>query len=1069
MTSARARLAAGVVASLRGGALQATLVYALLIGLFLSTPLARYGEVHYSSADLMQDFGLTRVEGDHRPGNPLQSDAVTQMQPWLMFNRAEFSEGRFPLWNPRNGAGCPHFANYQSAVVSPFSAPFYVLSFKAALLASAALKLLALALFTYLFLRRLGLAHAAALFGGAAFAFAGHNVLLLYFPHVGAMFALPAGCLAVEIAAQRARRAIETGEAARLFAPLAGLTAAFTVGLLAGNPEPFYFSALFVAAFTLARLVGLWIDLRAIERARVRIATFASQTFFAAALAAGLTAFQVLPFFEFLQLSRVYEERSHAQTPLDPMTWPLALFPDALGNPSLPYQISIEVPPPNYELVNVAYGGGTALFLALLAGVFAVRDRKARFFVVGGAVWLVYAYDVFGAAKLFALLPTVDMAPMNRSQGVWNFVVACAAAVFLDRAAKRVGRREWLGAAAVVAAASVMLVACLIGIDRLIERFASVPTPHRDLFRAFVPPHLRDMSVLFGAGALGAALLWLARASWQRNVLTSVALAASFASTGWLWRDYNPVCEDRFFFPRTEAITKLAEIVGNERVAILGEDTIPPDANLPYGLSLIANYDGMWVRDYDHLYRDQFGDTHNWRPVLRASGRALRTFGVSYVLAKWGWNPVDNGLAEFGRARGQAPLRHEIVPNQNLTQTFRSRRNGLRTVMVYLGAPVDGPPCSALLEVVEVASGRVVVQRTVDVEELRRSLYSGPWITWPYSLPLDPRGRPYVVHFDPIHDSAGKDYELRLSSTDALKGGAIVAWSLPLNAYGEGEAKRSGRKLPGEVLFDFSSTTGDFEEVATLGDFTLYRMKEPMPRYALVNEAVEFDSRERVLDMLRSPSFDPRRRVVLEKDADAQNSAPIVRRRVVQFSDHDWVYLVGSDGRSLVHIDDEATFLANEFLWNQIEKLAPSARSDFVFVPDDDRGAKQKAGLRLVTPESPFMAQPKVLEETPTRIRLEVERLQTGYLVVAQTYFPGWKARLDGVETPIVRANYAFSAVQIPPGRFEVELSYEPGSLRIGLWIGAASLAAGALAWAVSRRSRRSRTGLTGLAESITL
>lgn len=1068
MTSARARLAASVFASLRHGALQATLVYALLIGLFLSTPLARYGEVHYSSADLMQDFGLTRVESVQRAGNPLQSDAVTQMQPWLMFNRAELAEGRFPLWNPWNGAGCPHFANYQSAVVSPFSVPFYVLSFKAALLASAALKLLSLALFTYLFLRKLGLAHAAALFGGVAFAFAGHNVLLLYFPHVGAMVALPAGCLAIEVAAQRTRRAIESGAHQPLFAPLAGLTAAFGVGLLAGNPEPFYFSALFVAAFTVARLAGLWIDLRAIPRAQARIAAFASQAFFAAALAAGLTAFQVLPFFEFLDLSRVYEERSSTQTPLDPAMWPLALFPDALGNPSLPYQISIEVPPPNYELVNVAYSGGTALFLALLAGAFAVRDRKARFFVLAGAVWLVYAYDFFGAAKLFALLPTVDMAPMNRSQGVWNFVVACAAAVFLDRAARRAGRREWLGACAIVAAAGVMLVASLIGIDRLIERFASVPTPHRDLFRAFVPPHLRDMSVLFGVGALAAALLWLARASWQRNLLASAALAASFASTGWTWRDYNPVCEDRFFFPRTAAITELARIVGNERVAILGEDTIPPDANLPYGLSLIANYDGMWVRDYDHLYRDQFGDTHNWRPVLRASERALRTFGVSYVLAKWGWNEVDNGLAEFGRARGQAPLRHEIVPNQPLTQTFRSRRNGLRTVMVYLGAPVAGPPCTAQIEVVEVATGRVVVQRTVEVEELRRSLYAGPWIRWPYSLALDPRGRPYVVHFDPIADSAGKDYELRLTSSDALKGGAIVAWSLPLNAYGDGEAKRAGRRLPGEVLFDFSSATGGFEEVAILGDFTLYRMKEPMPRYALVNEAVEFDSRERVLDMLRSPSFDPRRRVVLEKEAGAP-AAAVVRRRVVQFSDHDWVYLVGPDGRSLVHIDDEATFLANEFLWNQIEKLPPSARADFVFVPDDDREAKQRAGLRLVTPESPFMPQPKVLEETPTRIRLEVERLQTGYLVVAQTYFPGWKARLDGVEAPLLRANYAFSAVQIPPGRFEVELSYEPDSLRIGLWIGAASLAAGVLAWALSWRAGRGRTRLPTPGESITL
>src|SRR5439155_26766529 len=112
----------------RSESLHGAIVLLLCLWVFFSTPLSRYDEVIYSSADLTQAFSLTRLEPGHKPGNQLQSDAVTQMQPWLMFNRDELGAGRVPLWNPWNGAGCPHFANYQSAVFSPFSLPFFVLS-----------------------------------------------------------------------------------------------------------------------------------------------------------------------------------------------------------------------------------------------------------------------------------------------------------------------------------------------------------------------------------------------------------------------------------------------------------------------------------------------------------------------------------------------------------------------------------------------------------------------------------------------------------------------------------------------------------------------------------------------------------------------------------------------------------------------------------------------------------------------------------------------------------------------------------------------------------------------------
>lgn len=366
----------------------AILVQALLMVAFFWTPLSRYGEVHYSAADLTQAMSLTRIEPGHRPGNQLQSDAVTQMQPWLLFNRGELAAGRFPLWNPLNAAGAPHFANYQSAVLSPFSVPFYVLDFKPALLASAMLKLLVLGAFTYLFLREIGCGWLAATVGGVAFQFAGHNVLLLYFPHVGAMCALPAGLYFVERALRRTSEALASGGRARLFPALSGLTASLVLGLLAGNPEPFYFASWGIGAWIVARLVGLWREHRG-RAARREIAGAAGKIALSIAIAAGLAAFQVLPFLEYLRSSRVLEQRSMRQTPLDPQWWPLLLFPDALGSPSSYYRVSDTLPPPNYELVNVSYVGGIVVLLAALCPFVARGRRGWTFFPLFAVVWFV--------------------------------------------------------------------------------------------------------------------------------------------------------------------------------------------------------------------------------------------------------------------------------------------------------------------------------------------------------------------------------------------------------------------------------------------------------------------------------------------------------------------------------------------------------------------------------------------------------------------------------------------------------------------------------------------------------
>jgi hypothetical protein len=72
-------------------------------------------------------------------------------------------------------------------------------------------------------------------------------------------------------------------------------------------------------------------------------------------------------------------------------------------------------------------------------------------------------------------------------------------------------------------------------------------------------------------------------------------------------------------------------------------------------------------------------------------------------------------------------------------------------------------------------------------------------------------------------------------------------------------------------------------------------------------------------------------------------------------------------------------------------------------------------------------------ERTSDRIALEVVAKRNGVLVVADTDYPGWEATVDGAPAPILRANLAFRAVEVPAGTHRVEFRFRPASARHGL------------------------------------
>jgi hypothetical protein len=89
--------------------------------------------------------------------------------------------------------------------------------------------------------------------------------------------------------------------------------------------------------------------------------------------------------------------------------------------------------------------------------------------------------------------------------------------------------------------------------------------------------------------------------------------------------------------------------------------------------------------------------------------------------------------------------------------------------------------------------------------------------------------------------------------------------------------------------------------------------------------------------------------------------------------------------------------------------------------------------LREASASDPFEGRVTRLELAPDRVRLEAELSRPGYVVLVDSWDPGWQATVDGRPAPVLRANVAFRAVPVPAGRHAIEQRYRPRSVTLGL------------------------------------
>ncbi len=97
-------------------------------------------------------------------------------------------------------------------------------------------------------------------------------------------------------------------------------------------------------------------------------------------------------------------------------------------------------------------------------------------------------------------------------------------------------------------------------------------------------------------------------------------------------------------------------------------------------------------------------------------------------------------------------------------------------------------------------------------------------------------------------------------------------------------------------------------------------------------------------------------------------------------------------------------------------------------------GAELHAGGAQMPDESA-----QITTYQPERVVVSVHSNADAYLLLTDTWYPGWTARVDGVETPIQRADLIFRAVRVGAGTHQIEFDYHPASFFNGATISIAA------------------------------
>lgn len=211
----------------------------------------------------------------------------------------------------------------------------------------------------------------------------------------------------------------------------------------------------------------------------------------------------------------------------------------------------------------------------------------------------------------------------------------------------------------------------------------------------------------------------------------------------------------------------------------------------------------------------------------------------------------------------------------------------------------------------------------------------------------------------------------------------------------------------------------------------VYRAPEPPGRAWIVPVARPAGSQAEALDAVAAAGFDPRAEVVVEPPTGGVLPDVVEPRAGGVLPE---VVAAASESSSRRHASAQPTTRLPA-ADASTSSDAGSQRSDRV--PADP--GEKTPGAQGVT---------SVADDGPNVRRIALDAPAGGWLVVSEAFAPGWRATVDGLAAPVLRADGGIQAVPLGPGSRSVTLTFRPWSVVAGAWISALGVvAAFGLAW----------------------
>lgn len=569
-------------------------------------------------------------------GNLLQGDLIQLVAPAGAEVRRALAAGRWPLWTARMGAGMPLLADPQAEALAPLTLAGRALPVAEAAGVTAALRVYTALLFTFVLLRRQGLAVGPALFGAASWGLGGFLMLWLGWPLANVAALLPAVLYGIARCAECGGR--------RDALLLAAATAAL---LVAGHPETILYSLLLAAAFL---AVGLGRGGAAARRRPAVVAGALALGAFAVAPAL-LPAAAYLP--QSLRAARLAEEVpppavAAAGERAIKRLLPIAA-PNAFGNDRYVHYWGGE----NINEDASGFVGTTALLLAVLGAGGALARRRWRpaeglMLGVAASCLLVVALPP-PVVRLLAAIPAgATSGYHHRLLSLLGFALAYLAACELDRRGRDGGvpltsRRGALTAAGILAAATALT--ALLAWAYLTRGFPREPTLLQPLRLGWLHWQLRFLALatlLLLAGRIRLRAPWdAAKATLERlRRATPYVLAAAAAAELLLAHlPAHPPMPRRLDFPAPPPLAYLEEHAGADRISALGK-ALPPNLGALYGIADARVYSPMAPAAYLRALEPVTAGWSGEVPQLGHPENPLYDLlGVRYVLAPPGLEP----------------------------------------------------------------------------------------------------------------------------------------------------------------------------------------------------------------------------------------------------------------------------------------------------------------------------------------------------------------------------------------------------------------------------------------------